>query len=141
MNIKANLCILSQTRLLPPPNDPVQLHRLDHSPFADLTTLALSGTRTTFADILRLEPLFPHLEDLQLGACHLSSLETVQPHQLKKLKWLNLEENSIASWGEVAKLGQLQRYIKHKHTQNSPSMAHTMLANAYPTQLVLIPCI
>ncbi|ORY99979.1 hypothetical protein BCR43DRAFT_484660 [Syncephalastrum racemosum] len=108
---------LNQTRLLPPPDDPTLLHRLDHSPFTDLTTLALSGTRTTFADILRLEPLFPHLEDLQLGACQLSSLETVQPHQLKKLKWMNLEENEIQDWEEVAKLGQLQSldtlYLNH----------------------------
>lgn len=58
---------------------------------------------------MRLEPLLPNLEDLQLGSNKISSITDIEANQFLKLKCINLEDNDIEQWEQVAKLGRLQR--------------------------------
>jgi Leucine-rich repeat (LRR) protein len=61
----------------------------------------------TWKDIELLAPSIPLLEDLQLGGNQLSQLGSNL--DLQYLKWLNLEDNLINDWTEVAKLGSLKK--------------------------------
>ncbi|RUP19616.1 CAP Gly-rich domain-containing protein, partial [Jimgerdemannia flammicorona] len=101
----------SHTRFDPLPT-PLPLG-LEHA-FTSLRSLALNYTRISWREIQHFEPALPLLENLQLAGNGIRELsggeaegeETV--HGFKNLKWLNLEENVIEAWGEVARLRELE---------------------------------
>ncbi|RUS25219.1 hypothetical protein BC938DRAFT_472470, partial [Jimgerdemannia flammicorona] len=104
---------LNHTRFDPLPT-PLPLG-LEHA-FTSLRSLALNYTRISWREIQHFEPALPLLENLQLAGNGIRELsggeaegeETV--HGFKNLKWLNLEENVIEAWGEVARLRELEKF-------------------------------
>ncbi|KAL4212034.1 hypothetical protein AB4K20DRAFT_1890136 [Rhizopus microsporus] len=92
---KLTILRLNQSRLISP-QQPLQLRYLQ--------TLVLNKTLISWKDVEILAPGLPQLEDLQLGGNEIKSLSSIQ---WERLKCLNLEENLIEDWGEVAKLQSL----------------------------------
>ena len=66
---------------------------------------------TTWSQVIKLEPLLPKLEDLQLGENQIVSINNVRADQFQQLKWINLENNNIQEWKDIESLGNLKRYI------------------------------
>ncbi|CAO3577068.1 unnamed protein product [Absidia cylindrospora] len=95
---------LNHIRLLPPSD--TLLNSTTPSPFQHLKTLVLCNTHITWNQILQLEPLLLHLEDLQLSGNGIKELDRPLTH-LKKLKCINLEDNCIQNWNQVDHLGLL----------------------------------
>ncbi|KAJ3324488.1 hypothetical protein HDV06_006899 [Boothiomyces sp. JEL0866] len=69
--------------------------------------LTLIGTNCKWSDILSFERHLPILEELHLGSNGISELIVPQGGQLKNLKALNLEDNSLKDWNEILKLQDL----------------------------------
>lgn len=63
---------------------------------------------TSWNQIGVLAPQMPHLQDLQLGGNEISELGSIT--QCQSLVSLNLEDNLIADWTQVATLGALPKY-------------------------------
>lgn len=76
--------------------------------FSNLKTLALNQTLTTWQDIKSLAPQLPQLEDLQLGGNEISQLGVIEK-DFRNLKCLNLEDNLITDWTQVATLASLPK--------------------------------
>ncbi|RCI07047.1 hypothetical protein CU098_013582 [Rhizopus stolonifer] len=89
---------LNHLRFTSPPREGLSLH--------NLKTLALNYTAISWNDIQLLSSSLPKLEDLQLGGNELSELSEIN---LPYLKCLNLEDNQINDWNQVAKLGSLPK--------------------------------
>ena len=64
---------------------------------------------TTWSQVIKLEPLLPNLEDLQLGENQITSITNVRADQFQQLKWINLENNHIQQWKDIESLGNLKR--------------------------------
>jgi len=81
-----------------------------HSALEALQVLVLNGTPVTWEELCVVAAPLPHLEQLRLGACALTSLHLSDPQAIaggyKKLSYLGLEEN-VLPWGEVEALGAL----------------------------------
>ncbi|KAI8145852.1 hypothetical protein BJV82DRAFT_602482 [Fennellomyces sp. T-0311] len=105
---KLTILRLNHCRIESPPDDPSVLMRNGVSPFAQLTTLGLSNTQIPWKQVERLEPLLPNLEELQLGRNQIDAIENVTPNQFQRLKWINLEDNTIHQWKAIESLGNLK---------------------------------
>lgn len=103
--------VYSRCRLASPPADHSSLLVGSNSPFSELTTLSLKSTATSWDDILRLEPLLPNLQDLQIGDNGIESLSNVHSGQFRNLKCINLEDNAISTWDQVNNLEHLERLV------------------------------
>ncbi|KAI7888706.1 CAP Gly-rich domain-containing protein [Mucor mucedo] len=90
---------INQSRLSAPPREGLCL--------GNLRTLSLIQTGTTWKEIDALAEQLPLLQDLQLGSNGISELGTMRG--LQNLVSLNLEENHIADWSQVATLGALPK--------------------------------
>ncbi|KAJ8663395.1 hypothetical protein O0I10_000634 [Lichtheimia ornata] len=117
---------LNHCRLEPPSTS------IDHAAFSSITTLGLSSTKTPWLTIMQLEPLLPALEDLQLGKNEIQHLTKPDSNQFPRLKCINLEDNEISSWDEIAKLGCLQSLdILYLNGNKIPSI-QPIEANTFP---------
>ncbi|KAG2220549.1 hypothetical protein INT45_004155 [Circinella minor] len=126
--LRLNFC-----RLESPPDNPTLLHRNNASPFVGLKTLALSNTMTTWSQIIKLEPLLPKLEDLQLGENQIKSITNLRADQFQQLKWINLENNHIRQWKDIESLGNLKSleilYLNGNKIPNIEPISEGMFSN------------
>lgn len=72
-----------------------------------MNTLSLNQTLISWKDVEILANQLPRLQDLQLGGNEISELGHIT--EFKNLVSLNLEDNLIADWNQVAKLGSLPK--------------------------------
>ncbi|KAI8387323.1 hypothetical protein BD560DRAFT_382107 [Blakeslea trispora] len=93
---KLKILRLNHLRFTTPPQSNLALQHIK--------TLSLSHTLITWNEIHELLLHLTDLEDLQLGGNELSELGEIS---LPNLKCLNLEDNKIDDWSQVAKLGTL----------------------------------
>ncbi|KAI8083086.1 uncharacterized protein BX664DRAFT_339788 [Halteromyces radiatus] len=89
---------LNHIRLLPPNID--VLNSFSPSPFDHLKTLVLCNTHITWDQVLQLDHLFLHLEDLQLSGNGIQTIDRAPIH-MRQLKCINLEDNCLQDWKEI----------------------------------------
>ena len=77
--------------------------------FAGLKVLVLSDTQLPWSAVQLLEPCLPVLEELHLCRNGYSVIDADAVTGFTQLTLLNLSENAISEWAEVAKFGSLPR--------------------------------
>ncbi|CAH1165867.1 unnamed protein product [Phyllotreta striolata] len=90
----------------------------DKPTFPNVTVLICGFMELEFHQIEAISSIFPNVEELRVPYNHVTDLSVKSDHNFKRLKYLDLEGNSIKSWSEIRNLSLIES-LEHLTIENT----------------------
>lgn len=100
--------------------------------FPNITTFICGYMTLTWEDVNKLSSVFPNIEELRVPYNNITNLTVPNHHNLKLLRVLDLEGNSIKQWSEINKLSVISS-LEHMMLEDTKLEHIYFESNSVPT--------